>query len=196
MGGKPRVARLLTGKMKRLVLGTLWMLTIGTCSWREMSRIIGHWTWACLVVRAAFSVLNGCYAFVEVQRDDAPRQIWTICRQELLTLVRLFVFLEVCLETPWALLCFATDSSEEGFGVVERTSGFVQLREHGLYCQRRGWMMAVEESYERLGVEPTSRQVLPGRRSSRGVHPSSLFPVIFSWCSLGSSHIVEGMNGL
>ena len=115
-----------------------------------MCRLIGHWTWAMMVCRPALSILSACYAFYETQGDEEVRALWPGVVRELEALVGLFIFFEARLELGWSEWCFATDASEEGFGVVQRRIPIDTARRFSLLCQRRGWLVAVEDTFARL----------------------------------------------
>jgi hypothetical protein len=199
--GSPLVAKLPALKMKVLVLATLFAIGLQELSGLQMASLIGHWTWALMVCRPALSVLSACYAFSERQTDREPRRLWDQVVLELWTLVGLFVFFEAPLELCWATICFATDASEEGYGIVQRGISVDEARTQASLCQRRGWLRAVEQTFSHLEEEALVShddweiRTLEQSTGGTGIRPSDLFPKVLFWGPHSSTWLGPVLQG-
>ena len=104
-------------KLQRLCDRTNALLDGGRCTGRELSSLVGEWTWACLVRRPALAVLSTVYRFEDVASRRAL-WLWPSVRQELSTLVGLAPLLSADLGAPWFPRVVASDASSWGQGVV------------------------------------------------------------------------------
>lgn len=104
-------------KLQVLRASTLRLLDIGECTGRELSHIVGRWTWAMLVRRPAMSVFNAVYRFIECARDSRYI-LWPSVRRELWAAAHLapLLFASICCE--WSSVVIASDASEVAAGVV------------------------------------------------------------------------------
>ena len=118
------VLHVVTAKMARVVQGTLMILERGRATAKEMQKLLGHWVWILMCARPAFSVLSAAYRFVEASlaQPGVRLPIWSSVRDELRTLCSLAPLLRTNLAASWSTTVFATDASEEGFGVVYCTA--------------------------------------------------------------------------
>jgi hypothetical protein len=99
-----------------LLVATKQLLREGRCTGRAMFRLLGHWTWACMLARPALSVLRHCYRFAMIA-DKRSFSLWPSVRLELQVLVGLLPLLFRSLRVPWRASVFATDASQKGLGV-------------------------------------------------------------------------------
>jgi hypothetical protein len=106
----------LPSKLERLTNDTLQVVRRGTASGRELSRLVGRWTWACLVNRPALSVLNAVYRYIECA-GDRVFDLWPSVRDECI-LANLAPLLVAELAVQSFPSVIATDASSTGLGVV------------------------------------------------------------------------------
>ena len=69
-------------KLRLLGEVTTGLLAKGFCTGSDMERLIGHWTWAFMPRRAAFSVFSAVYRFVEAA-GGKTFEIWPSVAKEL-----------------------------------------------------------------------------------------------------------------
>ena len=115
--GKFRTVGVSPTKLFKLVRSTNTLLARPTCTGKELSRLMGHWTWACLPRRCTFAIFNAVYRFIETA-GKRSFDIWPTVRRELQTAVRLVPLLFTQLDAHWFPRMIATDASSEGQGVV------------------------------------------------------------------------------
>ena len=65
----------------------------------------------------------------------------------LLMLAALMPLLQTNLETPWSATVFSTDSSDEGYGVVQTQAKLEEIVAEASFCELRGWCVSLEDSY-------------------------------------------------
>lgn len=106
-------------KLYALMLATEGLVQAGQCTGLELSRLLGKWTWACLVARPAFAVFNAVYRFVHKAGRRLFR-LWPSVARELRVMVGLAPLLVARLDRPFVPMVVATDASEWGQGVVAR----------------------------------------------------------------------------
>jgi hypothetical protein len=104
-------------KLHLLAGRTETFLRRGFCSGVEMSRLIGHWGWACMCRREAFSIFSAVYRFIEVA-DKKTFDIWPSVQRELRMAMDLAPMLFSSLDSTWFETTIATDASGTGQGVV------------------------------------------------------------------------------
>jgi hypothetical protein len=103
-------------KMRRLILGTRSFLLRSHCTGRDLSRIVGSWTWATLVRRECLSVFRSVYRFCSVAGDCVFR-IWKSVRRELNIMIGLAPLLYANLAASWSDRIVASDACPSGLGV-------------------------------------------------------------------------------
>ena len=104
-------------KLSKLCRLTRALLHSGQCTGRQLSRIVGLWTWYALPRRPAFSVFSAVYRFIASAKRK-PRQIWPSVEKELRVMMGLAPVLHASLRAPWFSYVLATDASTIGQGVV------------------------------------------------------------------------------
>ena len=104
-------------KLHRLIADTWHLINTGQCTGLTLSRIVGRWTWAALVNRAALSVFNAVYRMIEAAWGRRFT-IWGSVQTELRVMAGLAPLLYADLSLPEFPYVVATDASSEGFGVV------------------------------------------------------------------------------
>ena len=115
--GRHRTAGVLPSKLAALVHRTRALLRRGRCTGVDMARLVGHWTWAFLARRCAFSIFRAVYRFIETathKRFD----VWPSVARELRLAVDLAPLLFSSLASIWFPKVLASDASTSGQGVV------------------------------------------------------------------------------
>jgi integrase len=106
-------------KLFGLVHRTSALLRRGECTGKDLSRLIGSWTWAALVQRPAFSVFSAVYRFIEVAGSKVFQlRRWPTVLRELRIISGLAPLLIARLDAPFAAEIFAFDASSDGEGVT------------------------------------------------------------------------------
>jgi hypothetical protein len=105
---------------------TMVLLGRGSCTGRQLSSLVGRWTWALLVRRPCLAVLGAVFRFQQCA-GNRRFAIWRSVRQELLSLVALAPLLFARLGAPFVPRLVATDASEFGQGVVASRLGAVSV---------------------------------------------------------------------
>ena len=115
--GRHLTAGVHPAKLAKLARRTEALLQRGRCTGHDLSRLVGHWSWAFLARRAAFSVFNSVYRFIETA-GRRVFQVWPTVARELKTAICLAPVLFASLSSPWFSRTIATDASGSGQGVV------------------------------------------------------------------------------
>ena len=103
--------------MQRLIHLTRSFLLRTHCSGRDLSRIVGNWTWACLVRRECLSVFRHVYRYISIA-GDRVFSIWNSVRLELSTMIGLAPLMYADLTSGWCDRVVASDACSTGLGVV------------------------------------------------------------------------------
>ena len=138
-------------KLRLLGEVTTGLLAKGFCTGSDMERLIGHWTWAFMPRRAAFSVFSAVYRFVEAA-GGKTFEIWPSVAKELSVAVGLSPLLFASLDASWMPDTVATDASMWGMGMMAAPVGPEVCRE-----------MAVAPP----PVGPVDRRLHPGLQGRR-----------------------------
>jgi integrase len=109
-------------KLARLVTNTTRLLERAECTGREMAALVGHWSWAFMPRRGAFSVFNAVYRFIETA-GRRVFDVWPTAARELRTAIALAPLLFSSLRSEWFPEAVASDASESGMGVVAAARG-------------------------------------------------------------------------
>lgn len=104
-------------KLQVLRASTMRLLDIGECTGRELSHIVGRYTWAMLVRRPAMAIFSAVYRFIECARDTRFT-IWPSVRRELWAAAHISPLLYASIRCEWAHVVIASDASEQAAGVV------------------------------------------------------------------------------
>ena len=121
VGGPAQTRHLLqpqANKMYALLAYTLHVLRTGETTGTELSVLVGHWTWLCMLKRSALGVMNGVYHFVtayQFKRKALPPAV----RRELWQLIGIAPLLMTDLSAGFSSTLHATDASLFGNGVVQ-----------------------------------------------------------------------------
>ena len=115
-------------KLRLLGEVTTGLLAKGFCTGSDMERLIGHWTWAFMPRRAAFSVFSAVYRFVEAA-GGKTFEIWPSVAKELSVAVGLSPLLFASLDASWMPDTVATDASMWGMGMMAAPVGPEVCRE-------------------------------------------------------------------
>ena len=75
------------------------LLLRGSCTGKDMERLLGHWTWVCLCRRSAFAIFCSIYRFCEAARFS-NFTIWPSVRRELQTAIALAPLMFSSLAAP------------------------------------------------------------------------------------------------
>ena len=87
------------------------MLATGEATGRELSHLVGRWTWAMLVRRPAMSIFSAVYRFIECAHDSCYT-IWPSVRRELLAASYIAPLLYASIRCDWSHIVIASDASE------------------------------------------------------------------------------------
>ena len=107
-------------KLHRLINDTRALLARGRATADDMQRIVGRWTWACLIRRPSLSVFSSVYRFAETARR-VPFTIWDGCAAELNCVIGLAPLLYSSLVDEWCSDILAVDASLTGQGIARCT---------------------------------------------------------------------------
>jgi hypothetical protein len=100
-----------------LIDDTNALITRGVASGRDLSRIVGSWTWVMLVQRPALAVFSVVYKF-SVSAGTRAIPLWPSVICELHHACNLAPLLTVSLRSPVLPIIVATDASNGGFGAT------------------------------------------------------------------------------
>jgi hypothetical protein len=104
-------------KLARLVANTELLLERAEGTGREMASLVGHWSWAFMPRRGAFSVFNAVYRFIETA-GRRVFDVWPTVARALLTALALAPMFFSSLRGGWFPEAVASDASESGMEVV------------------------------------------------------------------------------
>jgi hypothetical protein len=104
-------------KLVNLQQQTAALLTRGFCSGRDLSRLIGDWTWAALARRPVLSVFRAVYRFINVA-GDRTFALWRSVQGELRAISNLAPLMFSSIGAPLFRRLFATDASSFAGAVV------------------------------------------------------------------------------
>jgi hypothetical protein len=107
-------------KLRDLIVQTRAVLSRGSATGRQLSQVVGKWTWACLVRRPLLSVFSSVYRFIE-RADRRLFSLWPSVVKELQAIIRLAPLMWASLRCRYFPDVIATDASSLGFGVVAFT---------------------------------------------------------------------------
>jgi hypothetical protein len=107
-------------RIHKLVARTSHVLRQGSCTGKNMERLLGDWAWTILLWRPAFSLLHSAYRFARCA-GVAEYTLWPSVRQELTSLLAVLPFIRVALATKPASRVYASDASTEYGGAVVST---------------------------------------------------------------------------
>ena len=124
------VLQALTEKLGVVIAATRGILRRGRASGKQLQRLMGHWVWILMCARPGLAVISSCYAFVHKAGDHHKEELplWRAVREELHALVFLGPLFRTSLASPWRTTVFASDASEEGFGVVSCQASLPEVR--------------------------------------------------------------------
>ena len=115
--GEDRLISLPIESQHSLLTSTHRALAASTISGRQLSKLIGRWTWVMLLRRPSLAILQHVYRYIAVARNY-PFTMWMCVRRELRQLVGLLPLLEVDLAASIFHRAIATDASELAGGMV------------------------------------------------------------------------------
>jgi len=117
MDGHNGVISLSAVKHSALVHATVALLHQPLVSGKQLSAVVGSWTWPMLLRRPLLAVFKHVYRFA-TKFPDQDHPLWPSARRELLTVIALAPLMRCNLRRPdWPQL-LATDASMHGAGVV------------------------------------------------------------------------------
>jgi hypothetical protein len=115
--GRRGIVYLSSAKQRAITEATRQLLQQPTVSGRELSAVVGMWTWPMLLRRPTLAAFKHVYTFAE-RYPETRRLLWPSVRRELFVAMALAPLLRCDLRMPsWPRL-IATDASMIGAGVV------------------------------------------------------------------------------
>lgn len=102
----------------KLFDSTTAALEQGWMSPREMKRLIGMWTWPCLLRRPLLSVFSAVFSLASMKRPEIRRPLTGAPRGELGAMLDLFQMIFMDLRRGLSEGVYASDASPKGAGVV------------------------------------------------------------------------------
>jgi hypothetical protein len=115
--GARRVFGLASEKLSVLCKDTRRFVSATHATGKQLSSLLGRWSWAMLVRRPFFAVLSAVFNFVQAAGSQ-NFSIWPSVRRELLSLVALAPLLSVFISSSVFPVPVAVDASSSGAGVV------------------------------------------------------------------------------
>lgn len=104
-------------RLKKLLGQTVYILSKTQCTGTELSRLLGHWTWAIMLRRPAFAMLRLSYASINRYKGQ-HHVLWPSVRAELLALIGIAPMLYANIAAPVSNFLPATDASMTGCGLM------------------------------------------------------------------------------
>lgn len=101
----------------KLARATISLLQSPTVTGKQLSQLIGSWTWCILLRRSSLCVLQHVYRYIAVAGDQ-PYVLWPSVRRELQCLLCLVPLLHTNMAARFFPLAYASDASEFAGGVV------------------------------------------------------------------------------
>jgi hypothetical protein len=115
--GRRGIISLSMTKYSTVLTATVSLLSQSVVSGKQLSAVVGSWTWPMLLRRPLLAVFKHVYKFV-IKYPDERRPLWPSARRELLTVVALAPLMRCNLRRQnWTKL-LATDASMQGTGMV------------------------------------------------------------------------------
>lgn len=106
-------------KLWSVIADTIALLSARRVSGRQLSAVVGSWTWFALLRRPVLSVFCNVYGFSErCERRLVP--LWASVRRELVLMLSLAPLLRCELDVDFAPVAVCTDASSLGGSVVQR----------------------------------------------------------------------------
>ena len=134
--------RPLSHRVWRLIAAIRFLLDRGTCSGKQLEKVLGHATFIALGRREALAVFGESYSFVRTHYEQNHR-IWPSVRRELMIWTSIAPLLWRDLGIPWASEVAAVDASTWGLGAVVADFDEAEVRQLGKYSER--WRFEIPE---------------------------------------------------
>ncbi len=133
-----------TDKLFKLLSHTVSILQRDAVTPHELSVLVGHWNWFCLLQRPAMQILNSVYYYTSKHHTNLRVRIkqyqvhslWPSIRTELLQLIGIAPLLVTNLSDSISNTLYATDASMTGNGVV-RLQNIHDSIQYALWKQSR-----------------------------------------------------------
>ena len=113
-------------KRQKLAQMTRELLRNGYCSGKDMSRLVGRYTWSMLIRRPSLSIFSATYRFIQAA-GNKRYGIWPSVRRELTAAMNILPLLSTSIRSPWRQRLTCVDASEKGMGVVYNDDGLGDL---------------------------------------------------------------------
>jgi hypothetical protein len=127
--GKHHTLGLSATKMFKLMQDTIRIIRSTEITGRQLSSIVGQWTWASLIRRECLSVFRHVYKFINMS-DTKIYTIWTSVKDELRTIMGLAPLMVADLSSKWFNRIMATDASLTGLGVTATRASPVTMSKY------------------------------------------------------------------
>ena len=136
-------------------------------SGEDLEKVLGHITWACLLRRESLSVFGACYSFAK-RCGKRRAAVWPSVYRELRQTSFILPLMCAQASLPWDDVVLASDSSDSGYGVLERTVGAATAGRWGRVSER--WRFDFEEATKArahalsdpLNIDVESLRIQPG----------------------------------
>ena len=139
-----------------LIRNTEEVLRRRKCTPKQMQKLIGSWTWPCLLRRPLLSIFDTVYGFSDRKSANVAQRIQSSSLNELHMLLDLCPFMCANLARPVATRIYATDASSLAAGVTyaecEDIDAFIQnVAETRV---QKGWYTSLVSDSNPLDFEP------------------------------------------
>ena len=119
-----------------------------------IEKIVGHFTFAMMVRREALSIFSSVYKYIRASQPGPD--LWHRARDEIVQASALLPLLSTSWALPWDATISATDSSEVGYGVCERSLAPAVVADCGRSCEQWRYSVAgaIKARANALGLKP------------------------------------------
>ena len=130
LNGASLTTTLTPERFHRVRAGLRALLRRGRCSGRALERVVGHCTYCGLLNRGTLSVFHAVYKFIQKHYEQSAA-LWPSVKVEIRVFAGLMSFLVCDWTRPWSEVVYASDASEEGFGVCSARWNALEAKNAG-----------------------------------------------------------------
>ena len=136
-------------KLEPLIVSTANILRRSRASALKVSRLVGSWTWLCLLNRPLLSIFATCYNFVNENwhRKHEAVPLWDSVASEFQALLGCLPFLQANLSLSWSDIVYEADAGPNLCPVIRSKRNVTsqeELRTLGCRAERGGWLIQPE----------------------------------------------------